>query len=58
MAIHVPRVQEITGKKPVEELRAEAEWLKARKLQKAGPRYGKLGAREAWKRAVYSTRSL
>lgn len=58
MAINVPRVVEVTGKKSVEEQRAEREWQQSRKFQQGGPKYGKLGAGMAWRRQVEKTRSF
>jgi len=61
MAINVPRVTEITGKKAVEQERDEREWKKARKpflddLAKHG--FATAEAKAAWKRRIERTRSF
>ena len=57
MSIHVPRVQEITGKPTVETVRAVRDWKRARKEFQE---YSKLNkySKEAWKRRVSETRSF
>ena len=61
MSINVPRIQEITGKKSVEQERDEREWKKARKPfndDKAKYGFGTPEAKAAWKRRIERTRSF
>lgn len=60
-AMHVPRVQEMTAQKSVDDTAAEREWMKARKqFQADRARYGYKTAfsKQAWKRTVDKTRSV
>jgi hypothetical protein len=58
--ITVPRVTEITGKKPVEDVAAERDWLANRKRfynDTAKYGYGTKAATDAWKRRTQNTRT-
>lgn len=57
MAINVPRVQDVTGKRTMESVRDERDWQRSRREFIA---YSKLNkySKEAWKRRVDQTRSF
>jgi|DEB19_MinimDraft_3_1074340.scaffolds.fasta_scaffold93366_1 hypothetical protein len=61
MASNVPRVSDITGRKPAEDVRFEREWQRYWKdFRKDTDRwgYGSERAKEAWKRRIDRTRSF
>lgn len=60
-AILVPRVWDVTGKKPVEDLRAEKSYNAAKKLfaeDRQRDAYGTQHGKANWKRRIEKTRSL
>lgn len=61
MAIHVPRVWEVLGRKDQDQARSDSEWDKTRKQFLSEGRkyaYGSKASKEAWKRRVGKSRTF